>query len=61
VSKSNRTYAHTLGIAVSKAELESLPIERHTQHGAWNCTVEPPKTVHDSGRQPTRGVSWSSS
>uniref|UniRef100_UPI00374E07D0 ISAzo13-like element transposase-related protein n=1 Tax=Streptomyces lancefieldiae TaxID=3075520 RepID=UPI00374E07D0 len=35
------TRRYPLGIAVSKAQLKSLPIEYHDTHGAWNYTVRP--------------------
>lgn len=35
------TGRHPLGIAVSKAQLKSLPIECHDTHGTWNYTVRP--------------------
>ncbi|WP_434100944.1 ATP-binding protein [Streptomyces microflavus] len=35
------TGRYPLGIAVSKAQLKSLPIEYHDTHGTWNYTVRP--------------------
>ena len=35
------TRRYPLGIAISKAQLKSLPIEYHDTHGAWNYTVRP--------------------
>lgn len=40
----HRLFSHitmNLGIAVSKAQLKSLPIEYHDTHGTWNYTVRP--------------------
>ncbi len=33
--------SYPLGLAVSKAELKSLPIEPHTERGTWNYTIHP--------------------
>jgi hypothetical protein len=35
------TSAYPTGVAVSKAQLEALPIHRHDTHGAWNYAVYP--------------------
>jgi transposase len=32
---------YPLGIAVTSQQLQSLPIEAHTQHGQWNYTIAP--------------------
>lgn len=32
---------YPLGLAISKAQLKSLPIEPHAERGAWNYTVQP--------------------
>jgi len=35
------TGSYPTGVAVSKAQLQALPIERHSRHGDWNYTVRP--------------------
>lgn len=35
------TAAYPLGNAISKAQLESLPIEPHAERGTWNYTIHP--------------------
>jgi transposase len=35
------TGSYPLGIAVSREQLQALPIQPHTQHGAWNYTIAP--------------------
>ena len=42
--------AYPLGLAISRAELQGLPIEPHAQRGAWNYTIHPD---HDAGDAPT--------
>jgi hypothetical protein len=32
---------YPLGIAVSREQLQALPIQAHTRHGAWNYTIAP--------------------
>ena len=45
---------YPLGMAISKAQLEALPIEPHTEHGTWNYTVHPHP---DANRPPVPAVS----
>jgi transposase len=35
------TRDYPVGIAVSKARIDALPIESHTVHGTWNYTIHP--------------------
>ena len=35
------TRAYPLGVAVTREQLRSLPIEAHPQHGQWNYTIAP--------------------
>ncbi len=35
------TNTYPLGIAVTREQLEALPIQAHAQHGAWNYTIAP--------------------
>jgi transposase len=35
------TGAYPTGVAISKAQLAALPIQRHDIHGAWNYTIHP--------------------
>ncbi|HLZ38143.1 MAG TPA: hypothetical protein VKP64_10405, partial [Mycobacteriales bacterium] len=35
------TRAYPLGVAVTREQLRSLPIEAHGQHGQWNYTIAP--------------------
>ena len=51
------TSAYPTGVAVSKAQLEALPIHRHDTHGAWNYTiyptVDPAAPATDRSGEPT--------
>ncbi|MET8787077.1 ISAzo13 family transposase [Streptomyces sp. NPDC004589] len=48
------TRAYPTGVTVSKEYLESLPIQPHDTHSAWNYTIQPHGrcTVHAVGRSP---------
>ncbi len=35
------TGAYPIGVAVSRAQLRSLPIQAHAQHGQWNYSIAP--------------------
>src|SRR4051794_31961172 len=39
---------YPLGIAVTAAQLQALPITAHPWHGAWNYTIRPPSPGCDS-------------
>jgi hypothetical protein len=41
------TSAYPTGVAVSKAQLAALPIQRHDTHGAWNYTIHPAHPTAD--------------
>lgn len=47
------TGSYPLGVKVSKAEVEALPLTRHDFHGDWNYTVHPASAV---GRPRTTDV-----
>jgi hypothetical protein len=38
------TGAYPLGVKISKAEVDAVPLTRHKFHGDWNYTVHPPAT-----------------
>ncbi len=43
------TSTYPLGVAITRAQLEALPIERHETHGTWNYTIHPgDPSAHDA-------------
>ena len=46
------TGAYPLGIAVTREQLRSLPIEAHAQHGQWNYTIAAHRRAARAGRRP---------
>ncbi|TDE17823.1 hypothetical protein E1289_35895 [Actinomadura sp. 6K520] len=50
------TGSYPTGVAVSKAHLQSLPIERHDRHGDWNYTIRPQTADTGGGVVGTAGM-----
>jgi hypothetical protein len=50
------TTAYPLGMAISKAQLKSLPIEPHAERGTWNYTIHPRGRDTDHAPGPSAGT-----